>query len=389
MKVLKEDGDTFAITVCKKNDCTGCAACIDICPKNAIKIVDSLTAYNAVIDNQTCIKCGACHKVCQNNDSLEAVYPILWKQGWALDINVRNHSSSGGVAQALELAFVKSKGVVCSCLFENGKFIFSFSKSEDDVKKFTGSKYVKSSPEGVYKKIKAFLQSGQKVLFVGLPCQVAAVKKYVGSKNANNLYTVDLICHGTPSPQILEIFLRQYDIDINTLANIQFRENNKFQLKENMKHIGTKGVLDKYSMAFLNSICYTENCYKCKYAKIERVSDITLGDSWGNDLESNEQAKGVSLILSQSSKGSELLNKANLKLVDVDLNNAVAHNHQLQYPSVMPNKRTEFFTDIKNGKKFNTVVRKCYPKQSMKQFVKSILIRTKIYGGGRVKQDME
>lgn len=382
MQTIKDDSKIYQKTVCQKNSCSGCLACVDACPKEAIRIIDTLEAYNAVIDEKKCLNCGLCHKICQNNNLIKGKKPILWKQGWALDSEVRIQSSSGGVAQAIELAFVKQGGVVCSCLFEKGKFTFSFSKTEHDIKKFLGSKYVKSSPDGVYKEIKRLIGNGTKVLFVGLPCQVAAVKKYTEGKNEDNLYTVDLICHGTPSPQLLNIFLKQYNIDIETIADINFREKNKFQMKENMKYIGTKGVLDKYSMAFLNSISYTDNCYACRYANLERVSDVTLGDSWGTKIESNERIKGISLILCQTAKGKKLIENADLNLVDVDLNNAIEHNHQLQHPSPMPSKRKYFFKSIKNGKKFNSIVRKCYPKQTARQFVKYVLIKTKLYGGG-------
>jgi len=220
-----------------------------------------------------------------------------------------------------------------------------------------------------------------KVLFVGLPCQVEAVKCYVGEKLDNSLYTVDLICHGSPSPKVLDMFLAQYDIDTPKLSDIQFRNKNNFAVREGTSYIVQKGVLDKYSISFLNSISYTENCYHCQYANIMRVSDITLGDSWGSNLDIQEQRKGISLILNQTQKGKELLEQSELELMDVELNRAIEHNHQLRHPSIKPNTREIFFGEIKNGKNFNAIVRKLYPKQSAKQLVKMLLIKAKIMGG--------
>lgn len=131
-------------------------------------------------------------------------------------------SSSGGVAAAIERAFIKNGGIVCSCTFNFGKFEFDFAESEDEVSKFTGSKYVKSNPEGIYKKILEKLKLGRKVLFVGLPCQVTAVRHY--TRNHQNLYTIDLICHGTPSPQILDSFLSDYGIRLTEIQSIRFRK---------------------------------------------------------------------------------------------------------------------------------------------------------------------
>ena len=182
---------------------------------------------------------------------------------------------------------------------------------------FAGSKYVKSNPQGIYKKIKNLLKNGEKVLFIGLPCQVAALKLFVGDQLVADLYTVDLICHGTPSPQLLQMFLEQYGYELKDIKNIAFRKKNKFQVRDGDKGIITNGVTDSYIISFLNGVCYTENCYSCKYAQFNRVSDITLGDSWGSDLSNEEQSKGISLILCQSAKFFNLLKSSNIKLYNV------------------------------------------------------------------------
>lgn len=117
-------------------------------------IKDDLVSYNAVIDNTKCVECMSCIKICQVNTPPILKEPIYWKQGWAKKSNIRELSSSGGFATALELEFVKNFGSVCSCEFRNGKFLFTFAETEEEVKKFTGSKYVKSNPYGIYKIIK-------------------------------------------------------------------------------------------------------------------------------------------------------------------------------------------------------------------------------------------
>lgn len=369
-------------TVCQKDNCVGCMACIEVCPKSAIKIVEELTSLNAVIDKTKCLNCNLCHHICQNNDMVNLVRPIEWKQGWAKDNTIRANSSSGGVAQAIELAFIRYGGIVCSCTFEGGVFRFLFAETETDVKKFCGSKYVKSTPYGIYKKILNQLKSGRRILFVGLPCQVAALKKYAGNNWNENLYTIDLICHGTPSQKLLNLFLEQHNIDVSKIKNIRFRIKTNIPFEASDSYIGSPGLLDKYSIAFLNGICYTENCYKCQYARLERVSDITLGDSWGSALSKEEQNKGISLILSQTAKGNKLVDMAELVLVDVDLMNAVKHNHQLKEATSRPTGRVDFFKKIKDGENFDSIIKRLYYKQCMKQFVKKILIALNICKGG-------
>ena len=362
-------------TVCKFNQCCGCSACVDICPKNAITIKDTLKAYNAVIDENKCVNCGACTKVCQQVSRVKMIKPIEWHQGWSTDKVIRMNGSSGGACGALAKAFVRMGGSVCSCVFREGEFEFVFANNSDELDQFAGSKYVKSNPIGVYKEIQKRLKCQTKILFIGLPCQIAAVKKFVGEKLQADLYTVDLICHGTPSPKLLEIFLQQYGRSLNEIQDIQFRVKGKYQVYEGNKGIITTGVVDKYLIAFLNALSFTENCYSCPYAKEERVSDITLGDSWGTDLSKKEQKQGLSLLLVQTEKGVELLKKAELHLEKVDIKNAIKNNHQLTEPSSAPYTRDFFFDGVKNNKSFNSLVFKCFPTACLKEDIKTILIR--------------
>lgn len=367
-------------TVCEINKCNGCMACVASCPKHCITMVDSIHSINAQIDESLCIHCNRCEVVCPNiNETLKNA-PIGFKQGWA-DSEIRRNSSSGGAASAIITSFIQSGGYVASCLFKSGSFIFEITNDLETAKRFAGSKYVKSNPEGIYEKIREKLITN-KVLFIGLPCQVAGVLNFVGKTLQDNLYTIDLICHGTPSPQLLDIFLNQYGIKLSDLSDIQFRSKNIFQLKENAKYIGIKGTMDNYSIGFLNSLFYTENCYSCQYAKLERISDITLGDSWGTKLPQTEKKQGISLILCQTQKGEELLRLSNLQLCDVDLSGAIKHNHQLEHPSIKPHIRDAFFQELNSEKSFNELIRKFYPKQCLKQFIKGILIKIKLYGGG-------
>ena len=368
-------------TVCELNQCAGCMACIDICPKEAITIDDNLAAYNAVIDENKCIGCNACYKVCQSNHPAKLLSPIKWYQGWAVVPDVREYCASGGMATAISQAFVESGGVVCSCTFHNGEFIFEFAENIEDLKKFAGSKYVKSNPKGIYKKVKDYLKSGRKVLFIGLPCQVSALKNFVGAQYEDGLFTADLICHGTPSPMLLEIFLNQYGHTLTELQDIQFRAKTKIMVYWDYKGIITNGVSDKYSIAFLNSLTYTDNCYSCRYACKERVSDLTLGDSWGSGLPVNEQKKGISLMLCQTDKGDQLLKTANIHLEKVDIEKAIANNQQLSHPSVMPKGREKFYKGLKKHG-FNQLVFLQFPEKCLRQDVKRILIKLKIIRGG-------
>lgn len=368
-------------TVCKIDTCTGCKACRAICPKDAITIEDSLMAYNAIIDPSKCIKCNACHIICQKNTKNETTYPILWKQGWCKNAEERAKSSSGGVAAAIARNFIQNKGLVCSCTFNKGRFGFEFAYKVDELEKYLGSKYVKSDPDLIFRDIKDKLKNGEKVLFIGLPCQVAGLKKYIGTRLADRLYTIDLICHGSPSPTLLDKYLNQYNTSLLQISRIEFRRKGSFGLRNPFTSFVSEGVRDKYTMAFLNGLCYTENCYECQFAKIERVSDLTVGDSWGSELSEDEKKKGISLLICQTEKGKELLRSDELYLTTVDIKKAILANHQLYEAFPKPIERELFFKAIRSGKSFNFAVRKCYPKVCMKQDIKDILIRMHLIGG--------
>lgn len=359
-------------TVCERNMCTGCGACVEICKKGSISIVDNLDSMNAVINLDQCVDCGVCFKVCPNKNHVELRNQLSWHQGWTTKKSERKKSSSGGFATALSKAFVKNGGIVCSCTFLEGDFVFKAVSTEEEVECFRGSKYVKSNPKGIYRKVKKILQEKNKVLFIGLPCQIAAVKNFVGEQNKDNLYTVDLICHGTPSVKILEKYMSQYGVSLSEIKDISFRTKNAFILKKDGKPITGHHIQDRYTMSFLSSLNYTENCYYCRYATDKRVGDITIGDAWGSDLK-EEIDNGISLIMCQTEKGEELLELTPFHLDNINIDEALKNNHQLRHPAIMPPKREQFFKEIKKGRNYNAVIARIYPKICLKQKIKNMI----------------
>ena len=363
------------VTVCALNQCTGCRLCIEACPQKCIQMKDSLKSINAVIDTSQCVNCGLCHKQCQVENALEAKEPLFLMQGWATDDHIREHASSGGFASAIEKAFVLKGGVVCSCTYENGDFVYKIADTTDRLRAFSGSKYVKSNMSSIYKDIKKLLISGKKVLFVGLPCHSAALQKYISKRHSERLYTIDLICHGTPSKKMLEKFLEQYHLKLIEVSEIRFRNKERFFVSKGEKCVDMPGIMDAYSIAFMHALTYTDNCYQCQYAMLNRISDLTLGDSWGSDMPEKDKKQGVSLVLCQTEKGEELLQSAKLNLLPVEAKKAIANNAQLKHPSEQPKSRERFFNDIYRGIKFNKAVFCAMPKQFMKQKIKGYLIR--------------
>ena len=370
--------------ICDDKMCAGCMACVDACPKDAITVVPNVDYYTPVIDQQKCIDCGKCRRVCQQLEPFNCAEPVNWFQGWDRNENSRGTSSSGGLASALARGFIEHDGVVCACEFSSGRFGFGIIDSVEELARFQGSKYVKSDPSGMYSKVRDLLREGRKVLFIGLPCQVSAMRKSISQKISNSLYTVDLICHGSPSPRVLSAFLSEHGIEIDDLEAISFRTKGSFQLKENERFIDVPGVVDAYTMAFLAGLDYTENCYSCVYASTRRVSDLTLGDSWGTELK-DEMAKGVSLILCQTAKGRQLLDWSGAELRDVDVERAIQNNGQLKAPSAFPKSRNEFLRLFNEGVRFSVIARRCLPKAYYRQCLKRFLLKCGLLKRGGVR----
>lgn len=372
-----------AATVCAPRQCAGCMACRDICPKDAIEIDDKIQWMNAKINASKCIECGLCHAVCQQIHPAPLIPTAACYQGWAPE-SERSLGSSGGFATTIMKSFVSRGGSVVSCKLRDSEFRFSVARNMDDLKGFSGSKYVKSNPEGAYKAVVGEIRAGNDVLFIGLPCQVSSMKNYVSMRHANKekLYTIDLICHGSPSVRLLQQALSEYGYPIDKCREIQFRENERSGLKPDAKRIAPAGVVDRYLAAFLKGGSYTDNCYSCHYAQRDRVSDLTLGDSWGTELKEEEMG-GISLALVQTDKGQCLLDDAGVVLKPVNYENAVAHNHQLQHPSIRDKSHDILFSKLGSGSSFCSAVFAAYPKYCFRQEIKGLLVSLGLKKSGR------
>lgn len=366
-------------SVCDKNKCVGCRACVSVCPKNAITIRDSVRSLEAYIDQDKCCECGRCKSVCQVIKGVTLMPVTKWKQGWSNDEEIRKNSASGGMATAIISEFHKGDGNVISCVYDNknNEFIMDVVDNESTCYKVPGSKYVKSNSLLSYKKIHIFLTDGKKVLFVGLPCQVYALKLAIPERLQEHLFTIDLICHGTPSPKLLNKYCKEH-VDGN-LEDIKFRVKNNSDINTLYDPISQKGIADSYLISFIKALNYYESCYNCTFAGVERCSDMTLGDSWGSNLPKDEQKKGISLILIQTKKGEQLLDRVSHSSFDVDVERAIEYNAQLRAPEKMPPQREIFLKAINSNNSYDMAVFKSFPILMLKQYVKKFLIRIKCY----------
>ena len=268
-----------------------------------------------VIDHNRCVDCGACQKVCPVNSSLDLQKPLTAYAGWDKCEEEYQSSTSGGAASAFARFIIRQGGVVYGCAILPGIEVKHVRvDNEDDIRLLTGSKYVQSTIGDTYRKVREDLRQDRKVLFIGTPCQVAGVKSFIGKQMSCNLYTADLICHGTPSLSFLRKHILKKTKGV-VPDEIFFRKGSYLLLLLLLggKEIYRSSLLEQryediYYNAFFDGFSYRDSCNECRYAQASRVSDVTIGDFWG--LEENlplEHPHGCSVLLPTTGKGEELV----------------------------------------------------------------------------------
>lgn len=352
------------IKIRDKTQCCGCSACYNICPKNAISMKEDEFGFQyPVVLNDICINCGLCERVCcylNEYTDKNILDKSIAYGGWINDNHIRSISTSGGIFTAISEFIINSKGIVCGAIYdEELEVIHAIVDNMDDLKKINGSKYVQSNIKNNYRLIKSYLDDDRYVLFSGTPCQVSGLNSYLG-KEYDKLYTCDIVCHGVPSPLVFRKYKKELEETNNSkIIKINFRdkktgwENYSFSCKfKNGKEVSDKYNLNPYMKAYLADIDLRESCPTCKFSKLPRYSDFTLGDFWGVDnyypnLNTND--KGTSLVLVHTIKGDKLIkNINNIYIEKCELDKAIEGNPSIIYHLPAHEKREEFFEGIKD-----------------------------------------
>jgi coenzyme F420-reducing hydrogenase beta subunit len=342
--------------LCNATKCTGCRSCENTCPKGAISMKLTVEGKTVpVIDSEKCVDCSLCQKACPVLFESDFIEPIKCLAAWTLDENDRKTCASGGIATGLYRSILDNAGVIYGCDYDKAlKPVIRRSESINDLEKFKSSKYVQSSTESSYKEVKKDLQDGRNVLYVGTPCQIDGLNHFLGRKY-DGLLTVDIICHGVPPYKYLHDYISDLKLK-KTPNNVSFRGKNDYFLavyRDDELLYMKESEDDFYFKAFLSGMIFRDNCYECRYARKERISDLTIGDFWRlNKKKLQTPCPGkASVILANTSKGMEALEKASsyIYFEEKNLEEALIGNDQLNHPMPVHQDRQVFVNNLNKG----------------------------------------
>ncbi|MCC8113419.1 MAG: Coenzyme F420 hydrogenase/dehydrogenase, beta subunit C-terminal domain [Bacteroidales bacterium] len=354
----------MSISTLKSEQCCGCSACEQICPQRCIEMRPDRRGFlHPHVDAKLCTECGACERICPFLHPADLKQPVQrCYAAWAKDPHTHLTSASGGAATVLARSVINDGGVVYGASFIEVKSQKSKVKSDDaniqqvapdlalrhirvdnldDLPRLQGSKYVQSSTQGVFAQVRADLRQGCRVMFVGTPCQTAALKSYL-RKPHDRLLLIDLVCHGIPSPKMLASHIRHLTSHLRPstpITSIRFRSQDQQILALDAPQgpvYESKSWEDSYSSAFLSGWSFRQSCHHCPFCAEQRVGDITLGDFWGLDHSTIPDCpqQGVSLILTNNAKGQSALKdiSTHITLHERPYSEALAGNPQLRFP---------------------------------------------------------
>ena len=408
------------IHITDKKNCCGCSACVQRCPKQCIRLEEDTEGFlYPQVDEETCIKCGLCEKVCpilNQADKLSVLEVLAVKNP---NDEERMNSSSGGVFLPLAREVINQGGVVFGAVYdESWEVHHVYAEKIEDVYPMMGSKYLQSKIGNSFKDAERFLKQGREVLFVGSPCQIAGLRTYLRNKQYSNLLAVDFLCHGVPSPGVWRRYLAEtyggYDAKeqsrlqatagknsvllsslnaTSPIGDIKFRDKRESGWKKYRFIVRQKSASkadqntvlssdihydNPFMRGFLSDIYLRPSCYACKCKNGVNHSDMTIADFWGINQIAPEfdDDKGVGLVLLNTKKGEEYFSRLPMDMMPSNLEKAHYYNGGFNEHTKAHPKRDQFFFLIENGKSIKAAVEICLRlpfKQRVVRIVKGLV----------------
>lgn len=346
------------IRILDKHSCCGCNACKQKCPKKCISMIEDEEGFQyPKVDLNKCVDCHLCENVCPCLNKSEGQVPIVCYAAKNVDEGIRQASSSGGIFTAIAERTIADGGVVFGARFDGDwQVIHDIVESKEALSVFRGSKYVQSNIGETYKQAEKYLNTSRKVLFSGTPCQISGLKLYL-RKNFDNLLTVEVACHGVPSPKIWREYLKSIELaDIGAISHkdkMTGWRNYSFSVRDPKGELiySEKASDDKYMMAFLRNLTIRPSCFHCPAKAGKSRADITLADYWGveNFAPQMDDNKGTSFICVNSEKGNSVIAQLNLLLVQTSYQESIQYNPCIVNSTSEPKDRKLFWKNYQES----------------------------------------
>lgn len=339
-----------------RTGCYGCLACKEVCPTNAITMEEDDEGFlYPVTDYDKCIQCGLCKKICIRNKKSSLNYEEGYPRALCAknkDEDILNKSTSGAIFPAIaKYTIEKMKGAVVGVKYdEHLNVVADIAETMEAVEPFYGSKYVKSSYDGIFPKVKQLLSDERFVLYTGLPCECAGLRSFL-QKEYDNLLICEILCHSVPSPKVYRKYLAYLEEKKKTkLTKLVFREKTEthpkmvFTFKKGAP-IRAKYWKNNYFRAFSNDYISRTSCSRCAFNYQKRVGDLTIGDFWGVSKVYPEivDKKGMSFILMNNEKGENVIRQVedSFMMKELTVQQAFIKNHRKSKP--LQPEREELF----------------------------------------------
>lgn len=355
-------------------ECSGCTACMNICPVNAIEMKENKEGFlYPSIDEKKCIDCGLCYKICpfdekwvsKNQNKEPDVYAIKNKNE-----EVRKSSTSGGIFTVLAEYVLHKSGIVYGAAFDENMVVNHIRvTTNEELSKLRGSKYVQSNLKDIFKEVKKDLDDQKYVIFSGTPCQVAGLSAFL-NKEYERLIKIDLVCHGVPSPKLFRDHIKNIENNSsNKVKEYYFRDKTNGWHKHTEKVVFENGnndyrsdISQAFKYLYAEHSMLRESCNNCKLCSVKRISDITMGDYWGIEKKYKkfDDNKGVSLLLVNTEKGKKIFEEVKDKINYKKTCKEECLQHNLIKPTKVSPNRKKFWDDyFKYGYKYITKKYSC------------------------------
>ena len=386
------------IKIQDKNNCCGCTACEQICPRRCISMKEDCEGFlYPSVNIESCVDCHLCEKVCPAINPFTPAQQI--PQSYACKAHsedIRLSSSSGGMFTILATKIINMGGVVFGACFQKDWTVaHNYTETPEGLKLFRGSKYVQSFLGNTYQKVRDFLKEDRIVLFSGTPCQVAGLNHFL-RKKYDNLYTIDIVCHSIPSPLVWKMYLENKQTG-NHIKHITFRDKfagwRNYGLRiSNESQIIEQGTKEEnlYMRGFLENLTVRPSCFACPARNYTSGSDIMLADCWGLDKYHPEidDNRGMSQALILTEKGKKLFDTCQNDIFTLRIPYEEVEDKDLHLPitaSTRPHPYRDYFFENIRKRPIEDLIASCLKKGDLRSQIIENLKRTgKVFGFDKI-----